>query len=128
MYFSRVTWQAHATPLRWDQQGRVMRPKSCPPESAGPALGLMDEFEFVTTEETITAGDRMVLFTDGLFEAAAPDGEEFGAARLAAALTGQAGQPLDATLTALLGQVTEFCGGAAFADDVCIGAVELDRT
>jgi serine phosphatase RsbU (regulator of sigma subunit) len=122
----RYAQAGHPTPLRWDQATQSVRPVRCPPDAGGPALGLMDEFEFTTIEETITAGDRVLLFTDGLFEAAAPNGEEFGPERLAATLARQAGQPLDASLTALLGQVKEFSGGTEFADDVCIVAVELN--
>ncbi len=124
----RYAQAGHPTPLRWDQQARKMRPVTCPPEAAGPALGLMDEFEFTTSEEPITAGDRLLLFTDGLFEAASPGGEEFGPQRLADALAAQIGQPLDASITALLRDVQGFSAGAPFSDDVCIVAVELAPT
>ena len=123
----RYAQAGHPTPLRWDQSTGAVRSVNCPPQCAGPALGLLDEFEYITSEETVIAGDRVIMFTDGLFEAATPNGEEFGPERLAAALAHEAGQPLDATLTTLLGQVTEFCGGAAFADDVCVVAIEVAR-
>lgn len=64
----------HPTPLRWDAHTKAVRPVACPSECAGPALGLMDDFEFQTVEEPFAAGDRLALFTDGLFEAANPSG------------------------------------------------------
>jgi serine phosphatase RsbU (regulator of sigma subunit) len=124
----RYAQAGHPTPLHWDQSTRTMRPVSCPPNTAGPALGLMDEFEFVASEESVAAGDRVVLFTDGVFEAAAPDGEEFGPERLAATLAAAEGKPLDATLETLLGEVSKFCGSEAFQDDVCVVAVELTQS
>ncbi len=122
----RYAQAGHPTPLRWDQKAGVMRSVSCPPDSAGPALGLIDDFEFVTVEEAIVAGERLVLFTDGLFEASGPDGEEFGPARLSASLGRGIGKPLDAALEMLLDDVAAFCCGSPFPDDVSVVAAELD--
>lgn len=121
----RYAQAGHPTPLRWNAAlGRVAN-VSCPPEMAGPALGLMDDFEFGTIEEPFTAGDRLIIFTDGLFEATNPAGEEFGPARLAAAVTKTAAQELDASLTELMAEVSAFCDGAPFADDICVVAATL---
>ena len=121
----RYAQAGHPTPLRWDGATRTIRPVACNGEAAGPALGLMDDFEFAAVEETFVAGDRLALFTDGVFEAANAGGEEFGPERLAEALRHGAGLPLDGALAVLLGEVTEFCGGATFADDVCVVAAEV---
>jgi serine phosphatase RsbU (regulator of sigma subunit) len=123
----RYAQAGHPTPLLWDARERTVRAVACPDESAGPALGLMDDFEYVTVEENLAAGDRVILFTDGLFEAAGPDGEEFGVARLAPAVARSAAVPLDAALTFLLTEVSTHCGGAAFGDDVCLVAAEVDQ-
>jgi len=104
-----------------------MRTVYCSPESAGPALGLIDDFEFSASEEPLRAGDRIIMFTDGLVEAAAPDGEEFGITRLAATLAQLAGRPPDAALNKLLADVKSFCGDAPFADDVCAVALDVAR-
>jgi len=50
----------------------------------GAVLGVLDEEELNLSEERITllAGDRLVLFTDGLTDAADPRGVFFGLARL----------------------------------------------
>jgi serine phosphatase RsbU (regulator of sigma subunit) len=116
----------HPTPLRSANRDGVVRTVACSSDSAGPALGLMDDFVFVSTEENFGVGDRVVLFTDGLFEASAANGEEFGASRLAESLTRVAEQPLDTALSKLLSDVTDYCGGAAFADDVCVVALEAE--
>jgi serine phosphatase RsbU (regulator of sigma subunit) len=120
----RYAQAGHPTPLRWDAAARAVRKVDCPPELAGPALGLIDDFKFVTVEEDFGAGDRLVLFTDGLVEAANPAEEEFGDERLNQEIARGAARPLNDSLQALLGRVGEFCAGAPFADDVCVIAVE----
>jgi phosphoserine phosphatase RsbU/P len=128
--FSRLRYAqaGHPTPLRWDARSGAVRPFACSADSAGPALGLLDDFEYVATDEPLGAGDRLVFYTDGLFEAARPDGEEFGLERLRTALHEGAALPLGPALDALLANVTAFCRGAPFTDDVCIVAAELGAT
>lgn len=120
----RYAQAGHPTALRWDARTAAIKPVSCSLESAGPALGLIDEFEFATTEEALAPGDRVVLFTDGVFEAADAAGEEFGPARLAASIARGMAQPLESALDSLLAEVSAFCGATEFGDDVCLLAVE----
>lgn len=120
----RYAQAGHPTPLRWDAARRAMRPIACNDAVAGPALGLIDDFEFAACTEEFPVGSRVVLFTDGLTEAAQPSGEEFGETRLAVALSRRAGESLEDCLEKVLGEVIAFAG-EKFADDVCIVAVEL---
>ncbi len=121
----RYAQAGHPTALRWDAGTRTVRPVTCPPDCAGPALGLIDEFEFATNEEPFVPGDRLVLFTDGLFEAANAAGEEFGLDRLAQVVAANAGESLDTALAHSIEQVSRFCQGAPFGDDLCLLAAEL---
>jgi serine phosphatase RsbU (regulator of sigma subunit) len=121
----RYAQAGHPTPLRWDAATRAVRKVACPDELAGPALGLIDAFTFTTAEEDFGAGDRLVLFTDGVFEAANPAGEEFGAERLGREIERGAALPLNDSVQALLNEVGKFCAGVPFADDVCIIVAEL---
>jgi sigma-B regulation protein RsbU (phosphoserine phosphatase) len=125
--FGRIRYAqaGHPTPFRWDDRTRTVRPVSCPEESAGPALGLIEDFEYAMVEEPFSNGDRLALFTDGLFEAANSEGEEFGPERLAKTLARGAGLPLGEGLDLVLREVAEFSGGN-FADDVCIVAAEMN--
>jgi sigma-B regulation protein RsbU (phosphoserine phosphatase) len=124
----RYAQAGHPTPLRWDAAARTVRKIDCPSEIAGPALGLIVNFEFATVEEDFGAGDRLVLFTDGVFEAANPAGEEFGAERLVREIERSVALPLDGSVQTLLNAVGKFCAGAPFADDVCIIAAEVTQS
>ena len=123
----RYAQAGHPTALRWDARAGTVRPVACAPDRAGPALGLIEDFEFATNEEPFAAADRLVLFTDGLFEAASATGEEFGLERLTAVIAAGAGQSLEMTLSRLVDEVSAFCQGAPFADDICVLAAELSE-
>lgn len=110
----------HPAPLLWrEDTGEAERP-ALAPDSAGPALGLIDECSYLTTTIPFGSGDALVLYTDGLLEAATPEGDEFGVGRLrAAAAEALAGEGEDAA-----GRIVEaariFAGKRRFADDVCV--------
>jgi sigma-B regulation protein RsbU (phosphoserine phosphatase) len=85
------------------------------PRTRGAALGMFPDQRLEERQAALPAGASLFLYTDGVTEATAPDGSEFGSARLAAAL---AAQPPDAMLAALLGAVEGFVAGRPRADDV----------
>jgi sigma-B regulation protein RsbU (phosphoserine phosphatase) len=115
----------HPTPFRWDAAARTVRKVNCPFDLAGPALGLIDTFEYKTVEEDFVAGDRLVLFTDGVVEAANAAEEEFGEERLVREVERGAALRLADSLQSLLNAVGKFCAGMPFSDDVCVIAAEL---
>jgi serine phosphatase RsbU (regulator of sigma subunit) len=123
----RYAQAGHPAPLRWDQGLGRMRPIVANGEVAGPALGLMDDFAYANSVEELAPGDRVVLFTDGACEAAAPTGEEFGVARMTTSLTRRITEPLDDWLGGLLIETARFVGGQ-FTDDVCLVGLELGAT
>jgi GAF domain-containing protein len=57
----------------------------------GPLLGVLDEVQFTETPVLLAVGDALVLYTDGVIEAGAPDAQ-LGEEWLAATLTTLAGQ------------------------------------
>lgn len=59
-----------------------------------PVLGLIPDEGFRSERVPLLAGDRLLLYTDGVSEAANSAGEEFGTDRLASLLERQANQPL----------------------------------
>jgi serine phosphatase RsbU (regulator of sigma subunit) len=65
------------------------------------------------------AGDLLVICTDGVTEAPNPQGEEYGAARLAAFIQENRALPLDGLLAAIQANVQEFSGPTQ-ADDITL--------
>ena len=65
------------------------------------------------------SGEWLLLFTDGITEAAGPQGEEFGKERVAAFAKTHAADSAARMNQQLLSQVTEFCS-AQFHDDATL--------
>ncbi len=94
---------------------------------SGAALGLFRETQLATQETVLAAGDSVLLFTDGLYEAPGPDGEPFGQARLVTAVRERLEQPAARLLTELIAVAREFTPAGDFDDDVCLVTAELVR-
>ena len=91
----------------------------------GPALGLFADSPYPTCRSSVDVGDVLLLFTDGLYEAIDPHGEEYGQERLIAALKQRLKLPVPELLNELLLDVQRFTGTAEFQDDVCLLSVEF---
>ncbi|HET7536950.1 MAG TPA: PP2C family protein-serine/threonine phosphatase, partial [Candidatus Didemnitutus sp.] len=115
----------HPTPLRWNAREQVCAPLPDAARIGGPALGLMEDSSYAALELILGPGDRLLFFTDGIFEIEGADGEEFGVARLAAAMKAQARSELAAMLPGLKTVAAEYAGGRPFGDDVCLVACEM---
>lgn len=92
----------------------------------GPALGIFEDPGFESRTVTLEPGDRLVLFTDGLFEAMDSSGRDFGQLSLLRSFEDQAQKPLGEWLASVVEEVKAFSGGA-FDDDVCLLGVEVSR-
>jgi serine phosphatase RsbU (regulator of sigma subunit) len=116
----------HPTPLHWrPRSGGLVAPLPGAGTIGGPALGLLEDSTYAAMSMSLAEGDRVLFFTDGIFEADNAQGEEFGVARLAEAFREQSGSKLDAALASIRLQADEFSGGKPLADDVCLVACEL---
>jgi len=92
----------------------------------GPALGLFPNATYDTRECEISAGDLIVLFTDGLFEIDSPDDEEFGTARLLQSVHRSLAKPSTEIVNNLFAEIDLFSAGRGFTDDVCLVGLELN--
>jgi sigma-B regulation protein RsbU (phosphoserine phosphatase) len=96
------------------------------PEEPGPALGLLGDTIYDETLASLDEGDALVLFTDGLFEAANATGDEFGRKRLGDALASRLALSTPTLIDGALADIKAFqsAGTKGFEDDVCIVAVD----
>jgi len=95
-------------------------------ESRGALLGAFEHMRFAVDGVTIEAGDRLVLYTDGVTEARS-DGELFGEENAFRAACELAACELSEVPWRLLERVLEFSGGA-LRDDCVIVAIERTGT
>lgn len=81
-------------------------------------VGLFEFAQYHVIPLTLSIGDRIVLLTDGITEAEAGDGNQFGMDRLQEPLL-----QLD-PIASLLGNVEDFCKGSAHQDDQTILSIQ----
>ncbi len=77
----------------------------------GPVLGVLADADYEQASIPLNAGDRIILFTDGLTEARNDEGEEFGEERLLAAALANRGCSAPALQARLTDAVASFTGG-----------------
>lgn len=112
----------HPPPLvRRGATGQVEALKLPSPE---PACGLIDPFPYSSHRTDLAAGDLLLGYTDGLFEATNAAGEMFGEARMSAMIQGAPALPAADLIHELVREVMTFTGRQEFEDDICVVAVE----
>jgi sigma-B regulation protein RsbU (phosphoserine phosphatase) len=88
-------------------------------EKNGLALGFSDQAEYDEVEQRLEAGDRLLLYTDGLIEAANRSDELFGIERVKTSIVAAAGLPPDEAADAVLTTMDAWSGQPA-GDDLTI--------
>jgi sigma-B regulation protein RsbU (phosphoserine phosphatase) len=121
----RYAAAGHPEPFLVSAQTRRVTRLLPGPGGSGPALGLLADASFSNATTPLRNGDRLVLYTDGITEAANANGEEYGAERLCAALEHRAEWPCDRAFDDLLAEVRAFAAQEILADDVCLLCTEL---
>jgi sigma-B regulation protein RsbU (phosphoserine phosphatase) len=88
-------------------------------------VGLLPFAEYETFDLALHAGDRLVLFSDGVTECMNPAGEQFGEDRLEDLLRRYSERRAGDLITALMGELRDWNGSETFNDDVSVIAVEV---
>jgi sigma-B regulation protein RsbU (phosphoserine phosphatase) len=91
-----------------------------------PALGLIDQFQYSTCEHALIQDDRIIAFTDGLFEVDGPDGNQLGEPWLHQMVSENRDIPLDRLFVHLVTEVHKQSGSDEFEDDVCLVGVQIE--
>ena len=90
-----------------------------------PALGLFDDPAYQTTEITLTPGDFVMLFTDGLYEVQGLNEELYSQERMMMDVQGLLSKSNKALFDDLLEAIRAFSVSHEFDDDVCIVGMEF---
>lgn len=118
----RVTWAAagHHPPLWLNRSGRISDVDLGP---VGPVLGF-EPVPYETVEWQLGEGDRLLLFTDGLWDARSKSGDPFGSKRLTDYFAETLACPIADVVNGLLARVTAHLQGTEFEDDFTILGIE----
>lgn len=84
----------------------------------GLPLGIQGEAAYSASDVTLSPGDWLVIFTDGLVEAENQTGEAYGESRLLSVLQGGTGSTPDALLQRMIAEVNAFVGTTPQHDDI----------
>jgi len=94
----------HTTPILWgSRSGQRL-------DEGGVPLGLFRDFQYQEGKVRLQSGDLIVLYSDGITEAGANRGEQFGEARLGAVIAAHAQRPLDEIQQQVLSEVRRWSG------------------
>jgi len=88
-----------------------------------PALGLFEDAVYLTTEQKLTSGDVVILFTDGVYEVEDEREELYTQAMLVRDVQKRMQLPVAQLFDELLKEVRDFSAGG-FTDDVCLVGME----
>jgi sigma-B regulation protein RsbU (phosphoserine phosphatase) len=97
-------------------------------DSRGARLGENQEADFAESDFTLSPGDTMVLYTDGLFDLQSPSGESLGERRFLNGLIKSASPAgsVDKIMSDLRAQLTDFRSRTSLVDDVMIIICQFD--
>jgi sigma-B regulation protein RsbU (phosphoserine phosphatase) len=93
-----------------------------------PAAGLIGNFPYTCAKVSFAPGDRLILYTDGLFEASNADEVMYGEARLRQFVEREGALPGAVLIARLIDDVRAFAGRGVFEDDICVFSVESTGT
>jgi phosphoserine phosphatase RsbU/P len=87
-------------------------------ECGGPIVGLFENANYEEETVTLSPGDWLIVFSDGVSEALSASGEEYGEGRILAVVQRNLARQPQQLLEAVFSDVREFAKGAAQNDDI----------
>jgi len=101
----QYTSAGHSRPILINNSGAVKRL-----DNGGALLGVFPDWQYQDSVVQLAPGDRLLLFTDGITEAAKLDGEEFGGEERLVNIVKSVAYEAPFEMNAqLLGEVKKFC-------------------
>jgi len=97
-------------------------------DKAGTIIGLGGVVPFEEEEIRLAAGDKLILYTDGVLECQNEQGDFYGESRFHSLLQELRDHSVDQILDGVLDSLTAFAGGLSFQDDVSLLGVEFKKS
>jgi phosphoserine phosphatase RsbU/P len=95
---------------------------------SGPAIGLIPNAQFKTSEAKLSPGDFLLFFTDGIIEMEDKRDRDFGIEGLQQSIRSNVHQPTESLLEAIISDVYNFAGSRVLTDDACLVVAELQSS
>jgi PAS domain S-box-containing protein len=111
----------HEEPLSLGAHDKIPRPLAT---SQKPPLGIFKSADLEVGRRKLYAGERLVLFTDGVIDARNPRRRFFGLKRLNRFVTSNRGLPAEDFIDSLIGSVLDFCDGEP-KDDITVMVCDI---
>lgn len=90
-------------------------------------MGIMKDAEFEEKEIRFESGDKLLLFTDGLFEEFNSEKEEFGEKQILSSIKEYSDKDLKELFEEIMKNLNEFLENSSRQDDITFIGVEYDR-
>ncbi len=117
----------HPHPLHICRSQHTVRTMGTTPVRPPYALGVDKDSIYPTEEDSVKAGDLVLLYTDGLCDLGEGKDLTPDDPRFLSLIQNCARQHGDAFLGAVLSDARQFSGQEKFLDDVCLVGIEVDR-
>ena len=122
---ARFARAGHPAPLRVRRTAGEVQMVASGEGSSGPAMGLIPNARFNTTQAELAPGDFLLFFTDGVVEVENKAGSDFGIEGLRQSIRSNLDQPTESLLEAIIGDVYKFADSTVLIDDACLVAAEM---
>jgi serine phosphatase RsbU (regulator of sigma subunit) len=122
---ARFARAGHPPPLHARRGSNEVRTIALSQGSAGPAIGIIPNAQFNTSEAKLAPGDCLLFYTDGIIEVEARDGRQFGIEGLEQSVCAHLNEPTESLLDAIVSDVYKFGDSTVLTDDACLVAAEL---
>jgi phosphoserine phosphatase RsbU/P len=122
---ARFARAGHPPPLHVRRSSGEVKTIPLGEDSTGPAVGIIPNARFKTTETQLAPGDFLLFFTDGIIEVESKDGSQFGMEGLRETVRSNMDQPTESLLDAIVSDVYKFGDSTVLTDDACLVAAEL---
>jgi phosphoserine phosphatase RsbU/P len=122
---ARFARAGHPAPLHVHRSAGEVSAVASGEGSNGPAMGLVRNAQFRTSEAKLAPSDFLLFFTDGVIEAEDKAGRDFGIQGLRQSIRSNLDQPIESLLEAIISGLYKFAGSTVLTDDACLVVTEL---
>jgi serine phosphatase RsbU (regulator of sigma subunit) len=122
---ARFARAGHPAPLHARRAAGEVGAVASSKGASGPAMGLIPNAQFKTSDAKLAPGDFLLFFTDGVIEVEDKEGRDFGIEGLRQSIRSNLDQPTESLLEAIISDVYNFAGSTVLTDDACLVVAEL---